>query len=275
MTRTKIVRRDEPTLDQAALAYLGLHADDPATRALAAVADRFKLDPLLGEVILVPGRGQKPAAVYVSKDGMLRWAHSHPQLAGIEVDHEEGDSGWRAEARVHRSDWVVPAVGRGGCGKKEHIAQQGHGPEMAEARALRRALKLAFALPSSEEPSPDDVLIVNNQATGHAYIIDQPVDDGPGKMLPQATPLLDDTTVDVDTGEILNDPDADPLASIRATILERLTAFEAEGVAVKEQWKQAGLSKVADLTSEQLPAVETLMGLFDEQRADLALEEPF
>lgn len=133
------------------LAYLGLDPARPEARALVLLCRRYGLDPLLGHVriIAVKGGGNQ---IYVSRDGMLEIAHRSGVLDGIVVEEErESEHGWSATIAVYRRDMSHPFRYRGGCGRSEPQAEQGNGAEMALARAERRALKRAFAIPAIDD----------------------------------------------------------------------------------------------------------------------------
>lgn len=144
------------TLPEQALRYLGLHPDNPATYALALLARRYELDPILNEVSVIKGKA------YVTRDGMLTIAHRSGQFDGMTTDDlHEGDSGWGATVTVWRKDMSHGFSYSAGCGKQEPQARQGFGPEMALARAERRALIRAFNIPSGGSGDCDDNTYAN------------------------------------------------------------------------------------------------------------------
>ena len=132
-------------LGDQALRYLGLDPRNPVTVVLALLARKYDLDPLLNEVAVIrTGQGLKP---YITRDGLLVVAHRSGELDGIVVDDvHEGEHGWGATVSVWRKDMSHPFTYSAGCGKNEPQAKQGNGPEMAIARAERRALHRAFAI---------------------------------------------------------------------------------------------------------------------------------
>ena len=151
------VDRDRRTMADT-LKYLGLNPDDPASHALYLVCQRYGLDPLLNLVSVI--KTKQGNRVYITRDGMLDIAHRSGQLDGIVVDDEhETENGYSATVSVWRKDMAHPFTFKGGCGIDEPQAQTGHGAEMALARAERRALKRAFAIPLDEtdEPEPEPV----------------------------------------------------------------------------------------------------------------------
>lgn len=143
-----------------ALRYLGLDPSRVEAQALVAVAQRYNLDPLLGEVQLIERRGV--AKVYISRDGMLTIAHRSGQLDGIVVDEERRNStndGFTCYVSVWRKDMSHPFTYGAQCKDNEDQGKAGKGPEMALARAERRALKRAFAIVSDDgEAELDDAV---------------------------------------------------------------------------------------------------------------------
>lgn len=146
------------TLPERALRYLGLHPENPVTWVLAALARRYGLDPLLNEVAVISTKqGARP---YVTRDGLLTVAHRSGQFDGMTTDElREGEHGWAATVTVWRKDMSHGFTYSAGCGRSEPQAAQGHGAEMALARAERRALHRAFNVPTSagewDEPATE------------------------------------------------------------------------------------------------------------------------
>jgi len=127
-----------PVDKERVLSLIGLNPRDPKAHAVVAVAERYGLDPVLGHIMILP-KGSLP---YVTRDGFLHIAHRSGQLDGIEVvdgPRREGNE-WVAQVAVYRKDMSHPFIypGRADIG--------GNGPEMAIARAERRALRRAFAV---------------------------------------------------------------------------------------------------------------------------------
>jgi hypothetical protein len=128
------------------LALIGLNPSDPKAHAVVAVAERYGLDPVLGHIQII-GSSRMP---YITRDGFLFIAHRSGQLDGIEVvdgpRRDEREREWTALVAVYRKDMGRPFTypGRAELGRD-------NGPEMALARAERRALRRAFAvtLPSA------------------------------------------------------------------------------------------------------------------------------
>lgn len=146
------------------LTFLGLDPRRPETRALVLLCERYRLDPLLGHAAIIKTKnGPRP---YITRDGMLEVAHRSGELNGIVVDElREGETGWAARVSVFRKDCEHPFTYAAGCGRDEPQAERGHGAEMALARAERRALRRAFAIPTDERPDDDvELLVVENEA---------------------------------------------------------------------------------------------------------------
>jgi hypothetical protein len=144
------------TLD--VLRYLGLDPTHIEARTLVLTCTRYKLDPLLGHVTVITTRGKKQ--VYITRDGYLEIAHRSGHLDGIEVVEERRNStqdGWTAYVRVYRNDMAHPFTYGAQCKDGEDQARAGRGPEMALARAERRALKRAFNVPVANLVTGDDV----------------------------------------------------------------------------------------------------------------------
>ena len=153
-TSTDVERHAAPIVAAETLAYLGLDPRRPETRALVLLCERYRLDPLLGHAaIIVTKNGPRP---YITRDGMLEVAHRSGVLDGIVVDElREGEHGWAATVSVHRRDCSHPFTYSAGCGRDEPQAQRGNGTEMALARAERRALCRAFAIPTDDRADDD------------------------------------------------------------------------------------------------------------------------
>jgi hypothetical protein len=137
------VRRNETVLKT-----IGLNPADPKAQAVVAVCDRYGLDPVLGHIMIL-GQGNLP---YITRDGFIHIAHRSGQLDGIEVSdpHREGAQ-WVTHASVYRKDMSRPFTYPGSAD-----VGRDNGPEMAIARAERRALKRAFAVTLPREFAEDE-----------------------------------------------------------------------------------------------------------------------
>jgi hypothetical protein len=133
------------------LQTIGLDPRDPRAHAVVAVAERYALDPVLGHLLILP-KSNRP---YITVDGYRHIALRSGQLDGIEVvdgprrDPQERE--WVCKVAVWRKDmsraFIFP-------GRAE--ASRDNGPEMAIARAERRALKRAFAVTIPSEFADDE-----------------------------------------------------------------------------------------------------------------------
>jgi hypothetical protein len=149
------------------LALIGLDPRNPIAHAVVRVCQRYDLDPVLGHVIILP-KSQRP---YITRDGYLHIAHRSGVFDGMEVvqdphrDRESGDVQWAARVAIYRKDMGRPFTFPGRA-----PIEWDNGPEMALARAERRALRRAFDV----TPGP--------------MFIEDESDDRP---LPQALPAAD------------------------------------------------------------------------------------
>ena len=161
---------------------------------LAELAVQYGLDPAFGELIIYQG---KP---YVGLDARFRKAHETGLLAGYETRPmtTEEKTLYRLDekdvvffASIYRKDWVVPAVEWGRVTEQEMKGANNQGPlarfpvEMAEKRALHRALRRAFALnlPGSDEAGAEDGSVVIEAGVRD---VPQGVDKDTGELLSQA-----------------------------------------------------------------------------------------
>lgn len=153
MTELEHVAQSAPvTVDIDTLRYLGLDPENVATRALVLLAHRYQLDPLLGEIMLIPDKGGRK--LYITRDGMLAVAHASGMFDGMDIEQRRNSTndGWTAYVTVWRKDWGHAVRIGAQCKDTEAQARAGHGPEMALARAERRALKRAFRIRSDFYP---------------------------------------------------------------------------------------------------------------------------
>ena len=165
---TDLARADDRQLvDAGTLAYLGLDPARPEVHALVLLCRRYRLDPLLGHAAVIAANGG--AKPYITRDGMLEIAHRSGRLDGIVVDEErQSEHGWSATVSVWRKDMSHPFTYKGGCGLDEPQAEQGNGAEMALARAERRALRRAFAIPAYDD-NDDDIAETGEIAAGVSW----------------------------------------------------------------------------------------------------------
>jgi hypothetical protein len=138
------------------LALIGLDPRNPIAHAVVRVCQRYDLDPVLGHVIILP-KSQRP---YITRDGYLHIAHRSGVFDGMDVvqdphrDRDSGDVQWAAKVAIYRKDMTRPFTFPG----RAPIEWE-NGPEMALARAERRALRRAFDVtpgPMFVEDESDD-----------------------------------------------------------------------------------------------------------------------
>jgi hypothetical protein len=122
----------------ALLQAIGINANDPVHQAALLACDKYDLDPLRKEVIVIPRGGP-----YVTRDGYLRVAHRSGQLDGIVIEATgETPTHHTARVAVYRKDMKFPFTYDGRYPKSGTNKQ--YGPEMAITRAERTALSRAF-----------------------------------------------------------------------------------------------------------------------------------
>jgi hypothetical protein len=181
----------------AVLEYLGLDPRKPEVRALVLLCDRYGLDPLLGHARIISTRDGFQN--YVTRDGLLDIAHRSGMLDGITVDEQRRNSsgdGWTAYVSVWRKDMTHPFRYGAQCKDGEAQARAGNGPEMALARAERRALKRAFRIATDDRVDDHDVTTVYDvepdpptppAIVGDGYAHDEPErdDDAPAPLSQQ------------------------------------------------------------------------------------------
>jgi len=124
----------------AELKALGFDPNNASHRVAVKVADRYGLDLLLKELIVIAGKG-----AYITRDGLLSIAHRSGQLDGIVLDEQgKDDTHWYAIVSVYRKDMQYPFRYPGRYPFKG--SNKEYGPEMAikvaESMALRRAFRI-------------------------------------------------------------------------------------------------------------------------------------
>lgn len=120
------------------LKSIGIDASNPVHQAALLACEKYDLDPIRKEVIVIPRGG-----VYITRDGYLRVAHRSGQLDGIVINDEgETPTHWTATATVHRKD-MRHGFRYAGRYPKAGTNKQ-YGREMAITRAERTALSRAF-----------------------------------------------------------------------------------------------------------------------------------
>lgn len=120
------------------LKSVGIDPSSPVHQAALLACEKYDLDPLRKEVIVIPRGG-----VYVTRDGYIRVAHRDGNLDGIVIEEEgETPTHWTARVAVYRKDMKYPFRYNGRYPKSGQNKQ--YGQEMAVVRAERTALSRAF-----------------------------------------------------------------------------------------------------------------------------------
>ncbi len=137
------------------LKAIGFDPRNPAHRIAVRLAERYGLDPLAHELIVIPRKG-----AYITRDGLLTLAHRSGVLDGIVVESEsDTDTHWCAEVSVYRTDMSHPFTYRGRYPHNGDNAK--YGPEMAvkcaEVMALRRAFRVTGLATREEAWDVDEV----------------------------------------------------------------------------------------------------------------------
>jgi len=143
-----------PDPERAMLA-LGLHPNNPLTHAALLLANTYGLDPLLGHIKIIPGKGSQPATIWIPRDGYLFKALQHPEWAGMDL-LEEDDGGGPPDGVyfcrvVCRRKGQPDQEGRAWYKWRQAKANGGtyideNADEMCLQRAERRALRRQFPL---------------------------------------------------------------------------------------------------------------------------------
>jgi hypothetical protein len=158
---------------QRAMLALGLHPQNPLTHAALLLANTYGLDPLLGHIKIIPGKGSQPATIWVTRDGYLFKAKQHPEWDGLDLV-EEDDGGGPPDGVyfcrvICRRKGQPDAEGRAWYKWKQAKGQGGHyidenADEMCLQRAERRALRRQFPL-SIFEPALAGLLADDGEPT--------------------------------------------------------------------------------------------------------------
>jgi hypothetical protein len=128
------------------------------------VCARWKLDPLGAHVVVFKNQGEW--RVFVTLEGRLAIAARHPDYAGVRFSEpEDVGSEIRVSCWVYRKSWKEPTGPVVGRALKERSKRDGGTfavewcAEIARARALRNALRIAFGLvlPETDAADPSHV----------------------------------------------------------------------------------------------------------------------
>jgi len=113
MTETDLMNPDDASISQSQIEFIKtVIAKDRTENEITLMlhmAKKYKLDPLLGEIYLLPFKGQ-PARPYVSQAGMLAAAHQTGMFDGVETEIHYSEDGRviGVTARVWRKDASHP-----------------------------------------------------------------------------------------------------------------------------------------------------------------------
>jgi hypothetical protein len=120
-------------------------------RVLAVAAQTSGLSPLMGEIVMLGG------SPYVTEPGIIRTANQHPQFDGYDLEPltVEERTAWGVQdadefafkCTVYRKDRSRPVIGVGRASRKNvamGTIKDTWLPEMAQKRAVERALSRAF-----------------------------------------------------------------------------------------------------------------------------------
>lgn len=169
------------------LKSIGIDAANPVHQAALLACDKYDLDPIRKEVIVIPRGG-----VYVTRDGYLRVAHRSGQLDGIVIEAEgETPTHWTARAAVYRKDAKFPFTYNGRYPKAGTNKQ--YGAEMAITRAERTALSRAFPVEGMSAGGEDFDRTPADTSATVAEI----------EEIVAVKDWVDEHGVDTDTGEII------------------------------------------------------------------------
>lgn len=220
---------------------------------IARLALAYGLDPFVGELILYQNRP------YVTIDGRIRVANSHPAFRGIEcrpaTDEERKDFRCRDnehlwKATVWRSDRDIPTAvfGRASDDDGNPVSKK-WAQEMAQKRAKHRALRDAFSIPipGREEAGDHD----SYESRPRISVIDA-----------EATEVIDAT--------IMATPEQ--VTAIHA-LVGALKWSDEEYRAVLQQTYHVGSSK--DLAEGQAASVLEMLHILEEQGNAAAFLERF
>jgi hypothetical protein len=256
---------------------------------VARVALAYQLDPFMEE--LIPYQG-KP---YVTIAGRIRIADNHPMFDGYdlepatEAEHRalgahEGEAVWKCV--VYRKDRSRPtkAFGRAGGPAEQNPVARRWLPEIAQKRAMHRALRAAFPLnlPGVEERSSaaqlraihaaDAEAGIDREARHQALTETFGVDSSDELTSAQAGAYLDERVVDSHTEiEVAYEPsmqDEVEVIDLHAEIRDILDALRTvddrrDLTALKARIRAAGLESDDEVTGAYNAAYNRLRGKQD------------
>lgn len=178
----------------AILQAVGIDASNPVHQAALLACEKYDLDPIRKEVIVIPRSGP-----YVTRDGYLRVAHRSGQLDGIVIEAEgETPTHWTSRVAVYRKDMRYPFTYIGRYPKAGTNKQ--YGQEMAITRGERTALSRAFPVEGlaaggeDYDRTPTDTTATVAEIEEITSVKDWVTEHG------------DPAEVDTDTGELVLEP---------------------------------------------------------------------
>lgn len=178
----------------AILQAIGIDTANPVHQAALLACEKYDLDPIRKEVIVIPRSGP-----YVTRDGYLRVAHRSGQLDGIVVeDQSETTTHWTARVAVYRKDARFPFTYTGRYPKAGQNKQ--YGLEMAVTRAERTALSRAFPV-EGMAPGGDDFDRTPTDTSATVAEIEELTD-----VKDWVDEHGDPADVDTETGELVLEP---------------------------------------------------------------------
>ncbi len=131
------------------LQLLGLPPNHIHSKALLLLADRYGLDPLLKEIVVIPGKGP-----FVGVKGAVSVALRSGLLDGMEADDcWDTDTHWCVRCIVWRKDMNHPAAKV--IGRVAKTEKKDWPLEIARARGVRAALSYAFNIHDDYGESED------------------------------------------------------------------------------------------------------------------------
>jgi hypothetical protein len=139
-----------PEKRQEIVDLMGFKGSDQHIAALFQVAEHYKLDPLLKEITLMPGKGP-----FIGVWGRIHIAQRSGMLDGFEADDE-----WHADNRYHvrcivwRKDMSHPAAKV--VGRVRDAENKDWPWEIARARAVRAAFGYAFNIHDAYDQADED-----------------------------------------------------------------------------------------------------------------------
>lgn len=202
-----------PEKQKEVLQLLGLSGQQHHIQLLFQLAEHYRLDPLIKEITLIPGKGP-----FIGVWGRLHIAQRSGMLDGLEMDDEqEDDRHYKVRCIVWRKDQSHPAakvVGRVGKHEKKDWPF-----EIARARAVRAALGFAFSIHDSYDNDdedadnwvapPDERVDQNGAVVGTIIPTTAPATEVATTPAPTATAPKRTRRVNKKTGEVIDVP-ADP-----------------------------------------------------------------